>query len=72
MRQIHTGARHIRESDANVARIYRTRSAQQSMLILYPSVSVWRPSVFKGGFRMTTPRTCLPDGSALAVSRIIW
>jgi hypothetical protein len=34
-RHIHAGcARHIRESDANVARTCRTRSAQQEMLLL--------------------------------------
>jgi hypothetical protein len=40
MRPIHAGcARHIRESDANVARTCRARSAQQRILFLDPSVS---------------------------------
>jgi hypothetical protein len=43
MRQIHAGcARHIRESAVNVARTCRTRSAQQGVLLLDPSVpAVW-------------------------------
>jgi hypothetical protein len=61
MHQIHAGCvRHIRKSDANVARACRARSAQQGILHLDPSVSGM-------GGRIDTSTIPMPDSWNLQI-----
>jgi hypothetical protein len=58
-------ARHIRESDANVARTCRARSAQQGMLLFDPSLAFFKDKVTRRGLNHGLTGTFLPSAEQI-------